>query len=718
MSKISELSDGGSLVSTDFLIAVRSGGNVKVKMDTINVDQVDLGDNEFIRLGNSQDLTIVHDASNSIINQAGIGDLLIQKAGSTKLTVNSTGIDVTGTATFTTTDNTAQVALVSTDADASDGPILEMFRNSSSPADDDDLGIIKFFGENDASEKIEYGIIEVKAVDVSDGTEDGSINITAMLNGTARSRLFSNSTETVFNEGSRDLDFRVESDNNSHALFVQGSDGSVGIGTSSPSTSLDVVRAGVQPLRLQSTSGTEVAINMVNTGGNVQLEAHSGNFTIDADGVGIGTSSPDSGYKLDVAGNVVFGDGGGFDMNVDGTRWQFSLGGSEKMRIDGGNLLVGKTSAGDYVTGVEIQPAGAILSYRTTNVASIFGRTNDGEITRFTSAGAIVGSIGTANSGDLYIGNDDTTLLFAGGSDAIIPRGTAGASRDAAIDLGSSPNNRFKDLHLSGVMAAGNGSATAPSVRGTDTNTGLFFPSGGITAISRNGVEAARFDASGNFLAGKSSSSFGTDGFQANADGQIWATNASASVTAFNRRTTDGDISVYYKDGSTVGSIGTNSDGDFCFTGSSNVGIGFQGNAFLPLNGSSVRSDNVKDVGAASVRFDDIYATNGTIQTSDRNEKQDIEELSDAEQRVAVAAKGLLRKFRWKSSVAENGDDARIHFGIIAQDLQAAFAAEGLDAGDYAMFINSTWTDEETGEERSRMGVRYSELLAFIIAAI
>jgi hypothetical protein len=34
------------------------------------------------------------------------------------------------------------------------------------------------------------------------------------------------------------------------------------------------------------------------------------------------------------------------------------------------------------------------------------------------------------------------------------------------------------------------------------------------------------------------------------------------------------------------------------------------------------------------------------------------------------------------------------------------------------MFINSTWTDEETGEEKSLMGVRYSELLAFIISAI
>ena len=109
MSKISELSDGGSLVSTDFLIAVRSGGNVKVQMDTINVDQVDLGDNEFIRLGNSQDLTLVHTSTQSIINQAGVGDLLIQKGAATKLTVNSSGIDVTGTVTATTLSTTGLI---------------------------------------------------------------------------------------------------------------------------------------------------------------------------------------------------------------------------------------------------------------------------------------------------------------------------------------------------------------------------------------------------------------------------------------------------------------------------------------------------------------------------------------------------------------------------------------------------------------------------------
>ena len=86
----------------------------------------------------------------------------------------------------------------------------------------------------------------------------------------------------------------IADSSNATAITIDSSE-QVGIGTGSPSTSLDIVRAGVQPLRLESSSGTEVAINMVNTGGNVQLEAHSGNFVIDADKVSInaaGASSP------------------------------------------------------------------------------------------------------------------------------------------------------------------------------------------------------------------------------------------------------------------------------------------------------------------------------------------------------------------------------------------------------------------------------------------
>jgi hypothetical protein len=50
----------------------------------------------------------------------------------------------------------------------------------------------------------------------------------------------SGSVGTVFNEDGGDYDFRVESDTNTHALFVQGSDGNVGIGTSVPNTKLEI----------------------------------------------------------------------------------------------------------------------------------------------------------------------------------------------------------------------------------------------------------------------------------------------------------------------------------------------------------------------------------------------------------------------------------------------------------------------------------------------
>ena len=197
-----------------------------------------------------------------------------------------------------------------------------------------------------------------------------------------------------------------------------------------------------------------------------------------------------------------------------------------------------------------------------------------------------------------------------------------------------------------------------------------------------------------------------------------------------------GEVLRVTKDGTYQGSLDAFNSSEFGITSDNNLvlqqktstdrNLVFSTSYFSPF----AVDDNTIDLGRSNARFDDVYATNSSIQTSDHNEKQDIAELSDAERRVAVACKGLLRKFRWKHSVAEKGDEARTHFGIIAQDLQAAFEAEGLDAGDYGMFIHSTWRDEEKdeegnsfepkrwSEEKSRMGVRYGELLAFIISVI
>ena len=218
-----------------------------------------------------------------------------------------------------------------------------------------------------------------------------------------------------------------------------------------------------------------------------------------------------------------------------------------------------------------------------------------------------------------------------------------------------------------------------------------------------------------------------------------------------------GEILNFNVGGTQKGRIGSNEANLYIGAGSANLKFGTTAVAIIPCDSSGNNQDNAIDLGAATTgRFQDIHATNGTIQTSDINEKQDIAELDAAEQAVAVAVKGLLRKFRWKSAVEEKGDDARIHVGIMAQDLQAAFAAEGLDAGRYGMFISNTWwekervvpaveeeldeegnviteaqesytttdvwdTEEEADEDavsKTRLGVRYSELLAFIISAI
>ena len=131
--------------------------------------------------------------------------------------------------TITTADNDPQLQLISTDADANIAPLLQLYRNSSSPADNDQVGRIEIYGENDADEKILYSEIVTQIKDASDGTEDGRMAFNTMTAGTAIARIDILPAETVVNEGSYDLDFRVESNDTSHQLFVDGGNNRVGI---------------------------------------------------------------------------------------------------------------------------------------------------------------------------------------------------------------------------------------------------------------------------------------------------------------------------------------------------------------------------------------------------------------------------------------------------------------------------------------------------------
>lgn len=168
--------------------------------------------------------------------------------------------------------------------------------------------------------------------------------------------------------------------------------------------------------------------------------------------------------------------------------------------------------------------------------------------------------------------------------------------------------------------------------------------------------------------------------------------------------------------------------------------LGGTGGVYLAPGGTSVAQaysggfkpvpDNTLNLGAAAQRWATVYAGTGTINTSDEREKQDVEELSEAEKRVAVALKGLVKKFRFKDAVQAKGDAARIHVGVIAQEVVAAFAAEGLDPMRYAIICYDEWAAEEAVLDEAgavvtpaksagnRYGVRYEELLAFIVSTL
>jgi len=234
---------------------------------------------------------------------------------------------------------------------------------------------------------------------------------------------------------------------------------------------------------------------------------------------------------------------------------------------------------------------------------------------------------------------------------------------------------------------------------------------------------------------------------------QISSEGATGAPLYLNRMSSDGIIEVFRRDGSDCGSIGSRGGAHLfvLFGGAGLTGSTTSDGALLPTKTANNYDDNLIDLGFSGGRFDDIYATNGTIQTSDENEKQNIASLTSAEITAATAISKLFKTFKWKEKVAAKGDNARTHSGVIAQEVEKAMSDAGLDAGNYAFFISTTWwekdvevaaveADEENGikaqdaytrtdsydtedeapegaTERNRKGIRYPELLAFIGAA-
>ena len=347
------------------------------------------------------------------------------------------------------------------------------------------------------------------------------------------------------------------------------------------------------------------------------------------------------------------------------------------------------------------------------------------DIAHVTSTGLGVGT--TSPSHELHItGSSDTRAII-----------TSGGSGDAVMMFENASGNTWG--------------------HGLDLSSGNYvigYNASGDPSLTSDGK--VNIDTSGNVLVGTTDNNPNNNNADSTADNGIAllpsglisiATHQNATMV-LNRTGNDGNLMDFRRSGSTIGTLGVVGSTSPYFT-SSNRGIRITGNNIRPCSTNGANLDNTIDLGDSGQRFVDIFATNGTIQTSDQNEKQDTASLTTKELSVAKKLSTLFKTFRWKDKVVEKGNKARTHTGIIAQEVQSAFSAEGLDASKYGLFTSSTWwekeikvdavkADEEKGieakdaytymdtkdektdgyTERTRLGVRYPELFSFIFSSI
>ena len=381
-----------SIVSTSNRdIAITPNGTGDVIIDGLKYPQADGSAGQFLKTDGSGQLsfgTVNTDVSADSSPQLG-GDLDLNSNN-----ITGTGnITTTGTATFTSADNNPQLIIKTTDADAAVGPKFEMFRDSTSPANSDSLGRIEFNGKNDAGEEVTYSFIDTFIRDVSDGTEDGEMRFIVSRDGTAREALMLGQSSVVFNEGGQDISLRVESSTDTSALFVDGSNSFIGMGTASPAHNLHIERTTAGDARIllhqtgtgagddtqirQSIAGT-TASNFLQFGdaddsnaGQIEYD-HGDNsmrfttnaterFRIDSAGrMAFGSTSAATHLHVNIAGTSsrrlrLQNSEGSADYATDANRALIYVSDSQKLRIDAGGAIYVNSEGGGSLTGVHLQ---------------------------------------------------------------------------------------------------------------------------------------------------------------------------------------------------------------------------------------------------------------------------------------------------------------------------------------------------------------------------
>jgi hypothetical protein len=137
--------------------------------------------------------------------------------------------------------NFANVTLTSTDAGATAAPLLDLYRDSATPAASDTLGEIEFNGEDSAGNKQTYGVIHGSILSPTSTSEQGQLHFETATAGALTEKMIIGTNNLVINEIGAVFNVRIEGDTDANLFYTDATNSRIGVGTVSPAEKLDVV---------------------------------------------------------------------------------------------------------------------------------------------------------------------------------------------------------------------------------------------------------------------------------------------------------------------------------------------------------------------------------------------------------------------------------------------------------------------------------------------
>ena len=315
----------------------------------------------------------------------------------------------------------------------------------------------------------------------------------------------------------------------------------------------------------------------------------------------------------------------------------------------------------------------------------------------------------TGNGNLMYRADSDNSDAITSGEWELvnaIPNLAAISISASNINSGAVTSGKINVGTLSAI-SADMGSITAGSINIGSGKSEL--QSGGDAKFASGAI---KFDGNGNvhfqgdasaggviyFHAGNDTKNYTDSAFRLhhNESGNVLTINYDGSNRLFLEN--DGDLRIQ---GSNF-SFGTLSNNDTGFEYSS-------GHMFINMGDAAYKfkpnRDDKFDFGDTSNRWDDIYATNATISTSDVNLKNTITDST-----LGLNFIDSLRPVSYKLN-----NKSRTHYGLIAQEVKTTLDSLSVNTQDFAGYVDPSVTNDD---DSGPLGLRYSEFIAPIIKAI